>query len=304
MNNFSLKKGVIFITIIGFIALTLGYLLKPYDYTVTFKSKALIGTINQTLKLWNTNLDRSKPIQQLETDKLVQKITFNGSDYDFHWELSRIDDSTTQVNIGIKDLENSLKNKLNILFKNTEFEKKVKQTISDFIVVLSTHLENFEVKLDGESSFPTTFCAYIPVTTKQFMKAKGMMENYGVLSTFLIENDVVLNGKPIVEITSWDTETDSISFNFCYPILKKEGLPSHPAIKYKEIQGGKSIKAIYHGNYITSDRAWYALIDYANSRNIQLHNTPIEVFNNNPNMGGNELTWEAEIYMPIKNETP
>lgn len=300
MNNFSLKKIVFFIAISGFIAVTSWYVLKPYDYTVTFKTKALIGTINQTLKLWNTNLDQSKPIQQIAMDELVQNLTFNGNDYDFYWQLSRINDSTTQVNIGIKERHHSLSNKIDILFNDTDFEKKVRQTMADFMLVLSTHLEKFEVEIEGESTFPSTYCAYIPITTKQFLKAKGMMENYGILSTFLLENGVGLNGRPLIEVTSWDTEKDSISYNFCYPILKKEGLPVHPTVKYKEIQGVKALKAIYNGNYITSDRAWYALIDYANANDIPLKQTPIEVFNNNPNMGGDELNWQAEIYLPIK----
>lgn len=300
MNKFSLKNIVFFIAISGFIAVTSWYVLKPYDYTVTFKTKALIGTINQTLKLWNTNLDQSNPMQQIAMDELVQNLTFNGNDYDFHWQLSRINDSTTQVNIGIKDRHHSLSNKIDILFNDTDFEKKVRQTMADFMLVLSTHLEKFEVEIEGESTFPSTYCAYIPITTKQFLKAKGMMENYGILSTFLVENGVELNGRPMVEVTSWDTAKDSISFNFCYPILKKEGLPVHPTVKYKEIQGVKAIKAIYNGNYITSDRAWYALIDYANANAIPLKQTPIEVFNNNPNMGGDELNWQAEIYLPIK----
>ncbi|MEO6347457.1 MAG: GyrI-like domain-containing protein [Aquaticitalea sp.] len=300
MNKSSLKKGIFFIAIIGFIAVIAWYLLKPYDYTVEFKSKALVGTINQTLKLWNTNLDQSKPIQQVDMGELVQKLKFDGSDYEFHWQLSRIDDSTTQVHIGIKDSDNPLKNKINVLFNNTEFKQKVKGKVSEFMLVLSTHLEKFKVKIVGEATFPTIYCAYVPIKTKQFLKAKGMMENYGLLSTFLIENGVELNGKPIVEITSWDSKTDSISYNFCYPIVKKDGLPTHPRIKYKDIKGGKAIKAIYNGNYITSDRAWYALIEYAKRNKIELINTPIEIFNNNPNMGGDELTWEAEIYMPIK----
>ena len=303
MNKFSLKKGVLLIAISGFIAVTVWYLLKPYDYTVTFKTKALVGTINQTLKLWNTNLEQSNPMQQIAMDDLVQNLSLNGSDYDFHWELSRINDSTTQVNIGIKDRHHSLSNKFDILFNDTDFEKKVRQTVTDFMLVLSTHLEKFEVKIEGESTFPSTYCAYIPITTKQFLKAKGMMENYSILSTFLVENGVALNGRPMVEVTSWDTEKDSITFNFCYPILKKEGLPFHPSVKYKQIQGVKAIKAIYNGNYITSDRAWYALIDYAEANAILLEQTPIEVFINNPNMGGDELNWQAEIYLPIK-KTP
>ena len=58
---------------------------------------------------------------------------------------------------------------------------------------------------------------------------------------------------------------------------------------------------IYNGNYITSDRAWYELLDDAERKNIEVHQTPVEVFYNNPNYGGDELNWKAEIYMPLKN---
>jgi hypothetical protein len=33
-----------------------------------------------------------------------------------------------------------------------------------------------------------------------------------------------------------------------------------------------------------------------------VEDTPVEVFYNNPNMGGNALTWKAEIYLPLKEE--
>lgn len=300
MNKLGLKKGVFISVLIGIIVVTLWYLFKPYDYTVEFKSKALVGTINQTLKLWNTNLDQSKPMHQVAMGDLVQNLKFDGSDYDFHWEFSKIDDSTTQVHIGMKDLQQRLKNRIHILFNSAEYKKKVNLKVSNFLLVLNTHLERFKVKIEGETTFPATYCAYISVKTKQFIKAKGMMENYGILDTYLIENGIELNGKPIVEITSWDMKTDSIAFNFCYPIIKKEGLPIHPKIKYKEIKGVKAIKAVYNGNYITSDRAWYAIIEYAKKRNIPIKNTPIEVFTNNPNMGGDEITWVSEIYMPIE----
>lgn len=282
-------------------AVALWYVIKPYDYTVAFKSKANIGTINQTLKLWNANLKQSEPIQQIALNELVQIIKMDATQYVLHWKLDRVNDSTTQINIGIKDPKHSLNNRIDILFNASDFEKKVKQTMNDFILVLSTHLEKFDIQIIGKATFPSTYCAYIPIKTKQFLKAKGMMETYGVLSNFLIENEVVLNGQPMVEVISWDTETDSIFFNFCFPILKKENLPVHPVVKYKEIKGLNAIKALYHGNYITSDRAWYSVIDYAKSNSIPLKNAPIEIFKNNPTIGGNELNWQAEIYLPIDN---
>ena len=95
-------------------------------------------------------------------------------------------------------------------------------------------------------------------------------------------------------------KNDSIQYNFCFPIKQSDSLPKHPEIKYKRYYEKDAIKATYNGNYITSDRAWYALKEYADRNNIEIDLTPIEIFYNNPNMGGDELQWKAEIFMPIK----
>jgi effector-binding domain-containing protein len=104
----------------------------------------------------------------------------------------------------------------------------------------------------------------------------------------------------MIVVNSWNREADSLDFNFCFPIVRSERLPEYPGISYKRIFSKKALKAVYNGNYITSDRAWYALLDYAHRNNIPVEETPVEVFYNNPNMGGNALTWKAEIFLPIK----
>ena len=53
---------------------------------------------------------------------------------------------------------------------------------------------------------------------------------------------------------------------------------------------------------MTSDRAWFALLNYAQNKGIAVEEKPIEVFYNNPNMGGDELSWKTEVYMPIKKQ--
>ena len=73
-------------------------------------------------------------------------------------------------------------------------------------------------------------------------------------------------------------------------------------MSYDRLYPKKALKAIYHGNYITSDRAWYALMDYAEKNGIEVVPEPVEVFFNNPNMGGDALNWTAEIYLPIREE--
>jgi len=81
--------------------------------------------------------------------------------------------------------------------------------------------------------------------------------------------------------------------------VKKDSLPSGGLVTFKQFEGGQYLKATYNGNYISSDRAWYALLDYAEQKGIEIEGKPVEIFFNNPNMGGDELKWRADIYMPL-----
>jgi len=134
----------------------------------------------------------------------------------------------------------------------------------------------------------------------QIEKARGMMQNYSLLTSILSAENITMNGTPFVEITNWNTQNDSIAYNFCFPVIKSDSLPVDSRIQYKQYNGAKALKATYNGNYITSDRAWYALVDYAENNDIKIDKKPLEVFYSNPNFGGDELQWKAEIFMPIK----
>jgi effector-binding domain-containing protein len=296
-----MTKKIILISGIVLIGLTIWYLfIKPFDYIVSIKAKTFSGTINQTIKLWSLSLENSSIIEQNDLNHLIQKVSFNDSTYIYNWKINSINDSSSVIKIYIKDINHSLDNKISILLGNTDFEKRTKNTILDFNKKLKEHLSKFKVTIKGENELNSTYCAYVPIKTNQIGKARGMMKNYSLLSSVLAENNVKLNGLPFVEITYWDMKKDSIEYDFCYPIFKSDSLPIHKIIKYKQFEGKKAIKAIYNGNYITSDRAWYALIDYANKKNIETVQLPIEVFYNNPNMGGDALKWKAEVYLPIK----
>ena len=192
-------------------------------------------------------------------------------------------------------------NRLGRPFAHTDFEKRTKRTILDFNAILTQHIDNFKVTItDGIQILPGTYCAYIPISTSQFEKAKGMMQYYSTLSKFLMDNNLETNGHPFLEITEWNQDTDSVSYNFCFPIIKSDGLPNNELIKYKKFKDIRALKAVYNGNYITSDRAWYVLLEHAKKNNIQVDKTPVEVFLTNPNFGGNELNWTANVYMPLK----
>lgn len=295
-----MKKISSAIGILLFVFLGWYLLIKPYDYRVTFKVKTTAGTINQTLKIWNVGLENSTPINQESLSELTQNIKINDSTFRYQWSINSLNDSVSKVKVYIKDIDHSMANKISIPFYNTDFEKRTLKTVSDFTDKLLEHLKKIKVKVDGESFSRSTYCAYIPMKGLQVEKARGMMKNYSLLTQVLSADQVKMNGTPFVEVTDWNQQNDSIEYHFCFPIIKSDSLPKHPLIQYKQYQGVKALKATYNGNYITSDRAWYALLEYADRNNIAIENKPVEVFNNNPNFGGNELRWEAEIYMPIK----
>ena len=292
-----------FSAIIGF--LIIGFLLwyliiKPYDYLVTFKVKTSAGTINQSIKLWNTSLENSSPIQQENLKNLTQQIIVKDSTFNYDWSISSVNDSISKVNVYVTDIDHSFANKISIPFGTTDFEKRTQNTITNFIDKLKEHLNKIRVRVVGIDSTRTTYCAYIPMKGLQIEKARGMMQNYSLLTSVLSAENIEMNGTPFVEITNWNTQNDSIAYNFCFPVIKSDSLPIDPRIQYKQYNGVKALKASYNGNYITSDRAWYALLDYAGNNDIEIVKKPLEVFYSNPNFGGDELKWEAQIYLPIK----
>lgn len=293
--------AIISVLVAGFLIWYLA--IKPYDYLVTFKIKANTGTINQSLKLWNSGLQNKTPLKQISLNKLTQQIKTNDSTYTYKWEIHSLNDSISQVKVYVKDVENSFQNKISTPFGTTNFEKRTKNTVTNFVNKLKEHLSKINVKVVGESETQSTYCAYISFKGKQIEKARGMMKNYSFLNTILFNpnSKVKPNGTPFVEITNWNMEKDSIVYNFCFPIIKDNNLPKHKLLKYKLYKGKKALKAVYNGNYITSDRAWYELLDYAKREKIKVYPKPVEIFYNNPNFGGDELLWKADIYMPIKN---
>ena len=288
---------VISVLITGF--LTYYFFVKSYDYLITIKAKTSVGTVNQSIKLWNGNLDSATLLTQNTLNNLTQQITINDSIHLYDWNIKSLNDSSSVINVYIKDINNSFFNKITMPFGHTNFEKRVTRTVIDFSNKLTEHLSKIKVRVQGIASTPQTYCAYVSMTGLQIEKERGMMKNYTFLSNFLYEGHVEMNGTPFIEISRWNKEKDSINYNFCFPIIKSDSLPKHHLISYKQQESVKALKATYNGNYITSDRAWYALLEHAERNAIKVSETPIEVFYNNPNFGGDELQWNAEIFMPL-----
>lgn len=284
------------------LALVLWYLfLKPQDYLVRFEAQAIPGTIYESVKAWNMTLDSVLPMEYgEEPTRFRQQVFMGDSLHIYDWKITRIHDSLSKVRVNIKDPANSLWNKIAVPFSDTDLEKGSRKKLLAFNAFLNKHLDDIKITLVGEEELFTTYCACVPITSAPEDKARGMMANYSLLNSYLVGNGVTLNGLPMIEVERWDLKANSIDYNFCFPIIRSENLPKHPDIVYKRIFGKKSIKAIYNGHYISSDRAWYALVDYAKQHNIPIERKPVEIFFHNPNLGGEGKDWKTEIFMPIK----
>ena len=278
--------------------------IKPSDYIIRFETHTFPGAINQTIKLWHQTLDTIGGVKQDGADitELTQTFRFGDSVHQYHWKIKPITDSTSKIIVGIKDLDHSFVNKLKVPFSDTDFEKRSRKTVLDLMENLKDHSDRFKVTVVGEEDLPTKYLAYVPLKVTQFQKAGGMMKNFTYLTQTLYEKGVELDGPPMVVVTKWDRVNDSIYYNFAQPIIRSDRLPMGTDIEYKRLFGKRALKAVYNGNYITSDRAWYALMDYAKANNIQIEPLPVEVFYNNPHSGGDDISWKAEIYMPIKED--
>jgi len=298
-----MKKKVISILLGLIVVLVLWYLfLKPSDYTIRVEAKTFPGAINQTLKLWDVSLETASKIeQQGDIYHLSQRLQFGDSVHRYDWSIKPLTDSTSKIIVNIQDEQHSLMNKLQVPFSDTDFKKRSKKQVLAFMENLNDHIDKFKVTIEGEAAIPSKYLAYLPVKVTQFQKAGGMMKNFTYLTNTLLKNQATLDGPPMVVVTKWDMENDSIHYNFAQPIIRTEKLPIGTDIKYKRLFKQRALKAVYNGNYITSDRAWYALLDYAEKNNIAVDLNPVEVFYNNPSIGADEINWKAEIYLPIKN---
>ncbi|MFV8335391.1 hypothetical protein ACNQF7_04800 [Flavobacterium sp. RSP29] len=295
--------------IIGFSVLLSLFLIwylffKETDYCISFKVNAATGTVFQGIQEWTTaqvlkESERYVIIKKRNFDFVKQEMTKKDVQMEYTWDIVSINDSVTKVNVGIKDLNHSLYNKITAPFFNTKFKQEQIKKITDFKKGLSDHLKNFKVKIEGEGVSKETFVAYINLKSVLQEKGQTMIANDAIITGFLFENEIKIIGRPYLEIINWNLDKETIDFNYCFPVDKPTKSVVNNVVKFKTLPAVKGLKATYYGNFRTSDRAWFALMDYAKEHNLKLENKVLEHFLSNPFNGGEELQWETKIIIPF-----
>lgn len=278
--------------------------IKKTDYSISFKVNAATGTVFQGIQEWSNaqglkDSEKYVILEKRNFDFIKQEMTKKEVQMHYTWDITSINDSVTKVNVGIKDLNHSWYNKLTAPFFNTEFKEEQIKKITDFKKGLSEHLKNFKVRIDGEGESEETFVAYINLKSVLQEKARYMIANDALITGFLFENQIKIIGRPYLEIVKWDLDKETIDFNYCFPVEKPTNNIVNDVVKFKTLPVVKGLKATYYGNFRTSDRAWFALFDYAKKNNLKLENKVLEHFLSNPFNGGEELQWETKIIIPF-----
>jgi hypothetical protein len=275
-------------------------LIRPFEFEVNLKANTLPGDLIETIRIWNRSLDSAKVVEVDSFRRLEQRIVWKKRTYVYDWHFRMVNDSATQVNIQISEPGRGLINKVLIPFTNQAIERDANDIANQFYEILKVHLSITRVKIEGEAELDSSFCVCRPLQTTQIEKANGMMMDYSLLTAFIDDFKLKINGPPSVRVHEWDHSLGLLKFDFCFPIVETDSLPVSNAVIYKKFRGEKAIKAEYRGNYITSDRAWYALLAYAERNGYKSSGLPIEYFHDNPNLGMNEKNWKADVYLPVE----
>ena len=295
----SMRKAIWILSCAALMVLMWYLFVRPYEYEVNFKAKTLPGDIIQTIRIWDRSMDHAEIVEVDSVYHLTQHIVREKRSYIYSWSFESVNDSITHVNITITQPTRTVLNKLLVPVTDQYIEQDARDIAQEFYDILKEHLEITKVKVVGESEIARAFCVCRSLETDQIEKANGMMREYGLLTSFISDYNLQSDGPPIIKVQKWNHSLGKLTYDFCFPIVKTGSLPLTDVIAYKEFKKQKVLQAVYHGNYITSDRAWYALIRFAESNGYEIDGLPIEVFYDNPNLGLNEQTWRTEIFLPI-----
>jgi effector-binding domain-containing protein len=301
MNN--KLKGVLVVVLFSFLGWY--FLLKQSDYTITFKVNAATGTIFQGIVEWTTTQSKNQNeiytvLEKRNFDFIKQQMKKGNEEMEYTWDMKSINDSMTNVTIGVKDLNHSFYNRLTAPFVSTKFRTEQIEKIKSFKMGLEDHIDDFKIRIDGKGSSEEIYVAYISLKSILQEKAQTMIGYDAKIVGYLDKNKIKIIGyRPYLEVTDWDQDKEIVSFNYCFPISKNTKYVPDNDVKFKTIPALKGLQATYFGNYRTSDRAWFALLDYAKKNDIKLENKPLEHFLANPFNGGNELEWETKIIIPF-----
>lgn len=301
------KQIILILSTVILLALTLWYFfLKKWDYKVEFTVNAPQSVAYSFIKAhhdWNGKTLGKNDLTYVVAQPwsaLASELKIKDADYRFYWELTAKNDSLTKVTVGVSDGVHSLANRLAILFRKTRFETDIKKNMTTIRDKIVERNGEFRYSLEGKDSIAEIPCVFLSTRSSVRGKADEMIRNVITLNMYVKEHDLGLNGNPMVVVQNWTPAADSIDFDFCFPVLYPERIPTHPEIGFRLVSVPTALRADFYGNYSYSDYTWNLLFAEAQKKDLQTSGRIVEIFYNDPHNGGNDLDWKAGIYLELK----
>lgn len=302
------KKLILSLTSLLVLVLIWFLFIKKYDYQINFSIKTSPGTVYSRIdevKKWpiNNKEKNLKILKSVAFKSVEQSFKVNQNNYLLYWVITPQNDSITKVSIYAKDKKNSLKQRLLYLIGQSDLSKTVLDFANGFGNDLQRHTEKFKVEIIGKTLSPVyESVIYTKFRSKLSGKAGKMAGKIYFLDKYITKYHIKKEDFPFMYITDWNKQKNNITAEFCFPVETMNEFPVDSIVKIKQnIKAIPVLKAVYHGNYRYTDRAWFALDNYAKRHNLKLENKILEIYYNDPHNDANELRWKAEIFIPLKN---
>ncbi|PQB03930.1 hypothetical protein BST85_02665 [Aureitalea marina] len=278
------------------------FLIRDYQYSIQYKSRFPSGVYYDHLQQWTTvlpdNVDSVTTLIKVPYVGMLQKVQVGDQETRINWEIESLTDSTCRIYARFDRPGNDLSHRLSVLFGQSDLPDQGLAITKHVGNTLVAKAKGFRLGAIGDTIIPKKFAAYITVQSSVRTKARDMIYSIGDIMGYIKENDIQLDGDPFLQITSWDRNTDRITFDFNFPIVKRDNLPDNPLVRFKEIPEFEALNAPFFGNYRIADISWYQLLAYAQLNNISIQELPIEIYRNDPHLGGDERNWRADVLIP------
>lgn len=280
---------------------------RPCDYRASFTTEASPDVVYFHLlnwKNWNRKLSgvEIRVTEKQALQSVSSQVVLPDTILDFHWKIRALSDSSTEVRACVSDPDRRLKNRLSAPLFPTAFRRGVRMNILDLMQRLETLRKTFHFEFRGPSYFEARACVYMTLNCDIRQKAATMMATVTELNQFVRQNKLGLEGHPFLLIHDWKVGSDSIRFDFCFPIREQEAIPPHPLISFKHVEGMAAVQSDFYGNYSITDASWFDLAEEAEKMGYTSNGRLIEVYHNDPHSGGNEREWKAEIFLGVRKD--
>jgi len=298
-----IKKTLKFSAVLILILIIWFSFFKTYDHEINFEVNVPTGTMYDIL---SSDIGWRKLGKELDIkDKVVfksfiQDIKINNTPFELQWKFENKNDTNAVVHLNLLNKKNSLAERYKCLFRTSEHLDSLVLISQAFKTKANTFATAFKIEINGKDTIPAQTYLYVDEQSKRDRKAGKMIKSNGQLFAKNRDSLVTKTGEPFVYVQNWDLDTDDIQFRYAFPVKPQESYPEDDKVKVGQMNKRPALKATFYGNYSLSDQAWLALYNYAERQNIPIELTPIEVFYNNPMLGGDDRLWRAEVFMPLK----